>query len=104
MLYLNKHENYLAAWEYASIFQLLCWYVRTSMFCQVGGLGLVVPFLQGQVVTVVQTSGTLAMLTDAPEKNAIGEETKAKTKEVSTRQQTTQKSKKEKTQNIKKKT
>ena len=50
-----------------------------------GGLGLVVPILQGQVVTVVQPSGTNAILTDIPEKDAIGEETKAKTKEVSTR-------------------
>ena len=45
------------------------------MFCQVGGLGLVVPILQGQVVTVVQPSGTTAILTDTPEKDAIGEET-----------------------------
>ena len=65
-------------------------------------MGLVVPVLQGQVVTVVQPSGTTAILTDTPETDAIGEETKAKTKEVSTRQQTTPKSKKEKTQNIKK--
>ena len=43
------------------------------------------------------------MLTGTPDKDAIGEETKAKTKEVSTGQQTTQKSKKEQTQNIKKK-
>ena len=40
---------------------------------------------------MVQPSGTTAILTDTPEKDAIGEETKAKTKEVSTRQQTTQK-------------
>ena len=33
-----------------------------------GGLGLVVPILQGQVVTVVQPSGTIAILTDTPEK------------------------------------
>ena len=65
-------------------------------------MGLVVPILQGQVVTVVQPSGTTAILTDTPETDAIGEEIKAKTKEVSTRQQTTPKSKKEKTQNIKK--
>ena len=36
-----------------------------------GGLGLVVPILQGQVVTVVQPSGTTAILTDTPEKDAI---------------------------------
>ena len=38
---------------------------------------------------MVQPSGTTTILTDTPEKDAIGEETKAK--EVSTRQQTTPK-------------
>ena len=81
MLYLNEHENNSATWEKASIFQLLCWYVRTSMFCQVGGvLGLVVPILQGQVVTVVQPSGTVAILTDTPEKHAVGEEDRRRNK------------------------
>ena len=87
--------------------------LEQACFVRQGSLGLIVPILQGQVVTVVQPSGTTAILTDTPEKDAIGEEDrrhektgeeiKAKTKEVSTWQQTTQKSKKEKTQNIKKK-
>ena len=51
---------------------------------------------------MVQPSGTTAILTDTPETDTIGEETKAKAKEVSTRQQTTPKSKEKKTQNIKK--
>ena len=51
---------------------------------------------------MVQPSSTTAILTDTPETDVIGEETKAKTKEVSTRQQTTPESKKEKTQSIKK--
>ena len=72
------------------------------MFCQVGGSGVSLPIFQGQVVTVVQPSDTTTILTDTPEKDAIGEETKAKIKEVSTRQQTTPKSKKENTLNIKK--
>ena len=45
-----------------------------------GGLGLVVPILQGQVVTVVQPSGTTTILTDTPEKDAIGEEDRRRNK------------------------
>ena len=64
------------------------------MFCEVGGSGVSCTNFVGAGCNSSTTSGTTTVLTDTPEKDSIGEETKAKPKEVSTQQQTTQKARK----------
>ena len=73
------------------------------MFCEVGRSGVSCTNFAGADCNSGTTSGTTTILTDIPEKDAIGEETKAKLTEVSTQQQTTQKSKKKRPKHQKEK-